>query len=335
VELEGVRREDILEANIRKEQVIPFKLERLEDQLDVFWRQRAHVHWLEKGDRNTAYFHAQATERKRKNTIKKLKGDDGVLVEGDEGLKALITNYFSSLFTPMAGANVQRVLECVTPRVTQQMNDFLSTEYTEEEVKKALDDMGDLKAPGADGMPAIFYKKFWGTVGETVVNEVLQVLQGGSIPEGWNETIVVLIPKVQNPDRLKDLRPISLCNVVYKLISKVIANRLKVILGELISPTQSAFVPGRLISDNTILAYEMSHYMRRKRKGKDVFMALKLDMSKAYDRVEWPFLEGMMKRMGFNDLFVQLVMKCVSTVSYRFRINGDLTDVVNSGRGLR
>jgi hypothetical protein len=195
--------------------------------------------------------------------------------------------------------------------------------------------MGDLKSPGADGMPAIFYKKFWGTVGETVVNEVLQVLQGGSIPEGWNETIVVLIPKVQNPDRLKDLRPISLCNVVYKLISKVIANRLKVILGELISPTQSAFVPGRLISDNTILAYEMSHYMRRKRKGKDVFMALKLDMSKAYDRVEWPFLEGMMKRMGFNDLFVQLVMKCVSTVSYRFRINGDLTDVVNSGRGLR
>jgi hypothetical protein len=139
----------------------------------------------------------------------------------------------------MAGADIQRVLEWVMPRVTSEMNDFLASEYSEEEVKKALDDMGDLKAPGADGMPAIFYKKFWGTVGETVVKEVLQVLRGGSIPEGWNETIVVLIPKVQNPDRLKDLRPISLCNVVYKLISKVIANRLKMILGELISPNQS------------------------------------------------------------------------------------------------
>jgi hypothetical protein len=115
-------------------------------------------------------------------------------------------------------------------------------------------------------MPAIFYKRFWGTVGDTVVKEVLHVLQGGSIPEGWNETIVVLIPKIQNPDRLKDLRPISLCNVVYKLISKVIANRLKIILGEIFSPNQSAFVPGRLISDNSILAYEMSHFTRRKRK---------------------------------------------------------------------
>jgi hypothetical protein len=75
--------------------------------------------------------------------------------------------------------------------------------------------------------------------------------------------------------------------------------------------------------------------MRRKRKGKDVFMALKLDMSKAYDQVEWPFLEGMMKRMGFNDILVQLIMKCVSTVSYRFKVNGDLTQVVHPGRGLR
>ena len=183
-------------------------------------------------------------------------------------------------------------------------------------------------------MPAIFYKKFWGTVGETVVTEVLQVLRGGSIPEGWNETVVVLTPKVQNPDRIKDLRPISLCNVVYKLISKVVANRLKLILGELISPNQSAFVPGCLISDNTILAYEMTHYMKRKRKGKDVHMALKLDMSKAYNRVEWPFLEGILKRMGFNETFVQLIMKCFTTVSYRFRVNGDLTEVVQPGRGL-
>jgi hypothetical protein len=334
-ELEVIRCEVVSETTIRKEQVAKFKLERLEDQLELFWKQRVHVTWLEKGGRNTSYFHACATERKKKNAIKKLKGEDGVAVEGEEGLKALVTNYFSSLFTPMAGADLRGVLDSITPRVSEQMNTYLASDYSEEEVKKALDDMGDLKAPGADGMPAIFYKRFWGTVGDTVVKEVLQVLRGGSIPEGWNETIVVLIPKVQNPDRLKDLRPISLCNVGYKLISKVIANRLKVILGDLISPNQSAFIPGRLISDNTILAYEMSHFMRRKKKGKDVFMALKLDMSKAYDRVEWPFLEGMMRRMGFNESFVQLIMKCVSTVSYRFRINGELINTVLPGRGLR
>jgi hypothetical protein len=202
----------------------------------------------------------------------------------------------------MAGADVQRVLEAVTPRVTSQMNEFLLAEYTEKEIKRALDDIGDLKAPGADGMPAIFYKKFWGTVGDTVVKEVLHVLRGGSIPR-WNKTIVVLIPEVENPDHLKDLCPISLCNVVYKLISKVIVNRLKIILGEVVSPNQSALVPGRLISDNTILAYEMSHFMRRNRKGKDVYMTFKLDMSKAYDRVEWSFLEGIMRKMVFNEFF--------------------------------
>jgi hypothetical protein len=127
-------------------------------------------------------------------------------------------------------------------------------------------------------MPAIFYKKFWGTVGDAVVQEVLSVLRGGGIPEGWDETVVVLIPKVQNPETMKDLRPISLCNVVYKLVSKVLANHLKCILDELISPNQSAFVPGRFISDNTILAYEMSHFMKRRRSGKKCYMAIKLDI---------------------------------------------------------
>ena len=131
-----------------------------------------------------------------------------------------------------------------------------------DEVKEALDSIGDLKAPGMDGLPTIFYKHYWHLIGEDVVREVLHVLQGGSIPEGWNDTLVVLIPKVQDPERLKDLRPISLCNVVYKLVSKVLANRLKSILSEIISPNQSAFVPGRLISDNTILAYEMTHFLR-------------------------------------------------------------------------
>lgn len=92
-------------------------------------------------------------------------------------------------------------------------------------------------------------------MGDAVTQKVLHVLRGGCIPEGWNETIVVLIPKVRNLDRIKDLHPISLCNVVYKLVSKVIANRLKMLLDELISDNQSAFMPGRLISDNTILAY--------------------------------------------------------------------------------
>jgi hypothetical protein len=100
----------------------------------------------------------------------------------------------------MAGVNVQRVLECVTPRVTPAMNEFLASDFTKVEVKKALDDMGDLKAPGANGMPAIFYKKFWGTVGDNVVSEVLQLLRGGSIPlEGWNELLLYSSQRFRTP----------------------------------------------------------------------------------------------------------------------------------------
>lgn len=287
------------------------------------------------GDRNTKYFQAYASERKKKNWIHTLRREDGVEVIGEEGIKDLITNYFSTLFTPVAGADANEILNHINPKVTAQMNAFLTTEFTTEEVKAALDSIGDLKAPGMDGLPAIFYKHYWQLIGDSVAIEVLQVLRGGCMPAGWNDTLVVLIPKVQNPETLKDLRPISFCNVVYKLVSKVLANRLKNILGEVISPNQSAFVPGRLISNNTILAYEMTHFMKRKRTGKCSYAALKLDMSKAYDRVEWAFLEKVMLQLGFAEGFVQLIMKCIRTVKFRFKVNGSCTDQITPGRGLR
>ena len=90
------------------------------------------------------------------------------------------------------------------------MNQILCAEYSREEVKSAIDDIGDLKALGPYGMPALFYKRFWHIVGEKAINEVLRVLRGGDMPLGWNDTMVVLIPKVQNPEKLKDLRPINL-----------------------------------------------------------------------------------------------------------------------------
>ena len=114
--------------------------------------------------------------------------------------------------------------------------------YTAEEVKKALFSICDLKAPGPDGLHAIFYKRCWPLLGEELVIEVLNAVNSGVIPEGWNSTTIVLIPKVENAKKISQYRPISLCNLVYKVISKLLAARLKVFLPDIISETQSAFV---------------------------------------------------------------------------------------------
>jgi hypothetical protein len=165
-----------------------------------------------------------------------LRREDGVVVDEEEAMKEVATNYFTNLFSSSTGDRVEELLCHVDSRVTTQMNEALCKRFTSEEVVEALNGIGDLKAPGLDGMHSVFYKKFWEVVGEKVTEEVLAVLNGGPMPADWNDTSVVLIPKINDPESMKDLRPISLCNVVYKLISKALANRLKLILPEIISP---------------------------------------------------------------------------------------------------
>ena len=146
--------------------------------------------------------------------------------------------------------------------------------------------MGPTKAPRPDGMNALFYQKFWHIVGDNVVSAVLEFLHTGYMIPDLNRTYIVLIPKIKNSVKVSNYRPISLCNVIYKIIAKVLANRLKQILPQIISPTQSAFVLGRLITDNVLVAYEALHTMHGRRKGKIGTLAMKLDISKAYDKVE-------------------------------------------------
>jgi len=220
----------------------------------------------------------------------------------------MITDFYKALFTATSGSRLDELMAHIPSWVTPDMNEALLKAFTAEEVKVGLDAIGDLKAPGADGMTSLFYKKYWATVGEDVTREVLGFLNGEDLPRDWNKTVIVLIPKVANPKSLKDLRSISLCNVLYKVASKVLAGRLKLVLPEIISQNQSAFVPGRLITDNVLVAYELTHYLQNKRSGSEGCAALKLDMSKAYDRVEWHFQRGMMEQLGFDRRWINLMM---------------------------
>ena len=147
--------------------------------------------------------------------------------------------------------------------------------------------------------------------------------------------LITLIPKIANPEHMSEFRPISLCNVLYKIYSKVLANRLKKFLPSLISEHQSAFAKERLISDNIMVAFETLHHMKNHNSGKHGFMAIKLDMSKAYDRVEWVYLERLMEKMGFCARWIALMMSCVKTVSYSIMVNGEPTGMIYPKRGIR
>jgi hypothetical protein len=150
-----------------------------------------------------------------------------------------------------------------------------------------------------------------------------------------NMTNIVLIPKISSPQSVTDFKPISLCNVIYKLISKVLANRFKGVLPGIISSSQSAFLAGRLITDNVIIVYEILHTMQNRLWSKVGFMGLKLDMSKAYDRVEWAFLETVMMRLGFGDRWIHLVMACVKSETYSVVVSGNSVGSITLTRGIR
>ena len=191
------------------------------------------------------------------------------------------------------------------------------------------------KSPGPDGMSPFFFQKYWHIVGKDVADAVISVLSSGHCLKKMNYTHIVLIPKKNDPQLVSDYRPISLSNVVSRIVSKVLANRLKLILPNVISDSQSAFVPNRLITDNTTIAFEVLHRMRSKRTGRTGQMAVKLDISKAYDRVEWSFLELIMHKLGLDAQWIQLAMETIRTASYSILINGEPQGYITPSRGLR
>ena len=215
------------------------------------------------------------------------------------------------------------------------MNSSLIKEFHAGEVHKALKQMYALKAPGPDGMPPIFFQNFWPIVGSLVFKTVLDFLNHGITPPKFNETHIVLVPKTKSPKNVTEYRPISLCNVIYKLASKTLANRLKKILPSIISDSQSAFVNGRLITDNVLVAFETTHHINLRKSGAIGEIALKLDMSKAYDIVEWACLDKIMEKLGFHSRWKGLMMQCISSVTYAIRINGKPSGQIFPSRGLR
>lgn len=188
----------------------------------------------------------------------------------EENISAIIHRFYEGLFTSslLAMEKIDELLVAVQPLVTEEMGRNLEKGFTLEEIKNAVFSMPADKSPGPDGTNGMFYQQHWDIIGPLVSKAILDCLNEHANLEFINSTLVTLIPKVKVPRTVGDFRPISLCNMIYKVISKVLINRIKPILPHIISETQSTFVPGRLIKDNALIAYECLHHLRLMKEGK-------------------------------------------------------------------
>lgn len=292
-------------------------------QEESFYKQKSRIKWLEEGDLNTKFFHHSVNKRHLLNRILSLRDDAGNTVQEPPLIQQLVVSHLRDL---LAAANhntlpsihdIRLVIPCA---LYDSQILLLSNPVSEVEIRDSLFSLATGKAPGPDGFGVEFFRHCWDIVGPTVTSAVLDFFNTGELLKEPNNTILTLVPKCPNATTINDFRPIACCNTVYKCITKIIANRLAAVMPNVISSTQNAFVKGRRISDNILLAQELFagfHHKPHK-------CAIKVDFRKAYDTLNWDFLEVTLRAFRFPLHFARLIMRCVRSPHFSVALNGEL-----------
>lgn len=217
-------------------------------------------------------------------------------------------------------------------KISEEDNLALVEAFSAEEVKRAIDACNSSKSPGPNGFNFGFFKRFWGMLKDDIMRLLEEFHQHGRLVSGLNTSFMVLIPKKVEAEDLQDYMPISLIEGVYKMISKILANRLSKVLEPIILENQSAFVGGRQLIDSVVTLNEIIEEMKAKKKKA---MLYKIDFAKAYDSVEWGYLREIMERFNFNSRWIQWVMECVTSAHASVLVNGSPSGNFKMERGLR
>ena len=252
---------------------------------EMDWRQRSRQVWLKEGDANTCFFHLAANGRRRMNQILRLR----VGTQQHSGLQAMgraLTDHFWAM-TRRGGPSRWRWAGRGASQLTTVQRDALIRPFTVEEVYSAIAGLNGEGAPGPDGLPVFFYKEFWALVKGDVMATMEELRSPQANMERINKSYLFMLPKRQGAESVNDYRPISLSNSIYLIVAKVLANRLKEVIGELIGPFQYAFIPGRQLPDSVVMAGEI--LAAWKEQGTKGFM-WKVDFAKAYDSLDWRYL---------------------------------------------
>ncbi|CAH8263184.1 unnamed protein product [Arabidopsis lyrata] len=304
---------------------------------ESFFKQKSRLRWLEEGDFNTSFFHKVSVARNAGNAIKFLLKPDGSLTSSLHEVHDLAVDHFAGILRTVKGIfspDLPLLLfSLVQAKCTIAQQSSLSSPFSGEDIRSCLFKMPLNKTPGPDGFPAEFFKTTWSIIGQDLTSAVLHFFRDSFIPSGLNSTSLVLIPKRPGAVELKDFRPISCLNTVYKIISRLLLDRLKNLLPGLILPNQTAFVKDRLLMENVLLASEvMQGYHLGLRKER---ITLKVDISKAFDSVRWDFLLIALQAYQVPLVFINWIKACVCYPSFSVSINGVTSGFFKGRTGLR
>ncbi|KAJ4812133.1 RNA-directed DNA polymerase (reverse transcriptase)-related family protein [Rhynchospora pubera] len=292
------------------------------------WHQRARIKWLSCGDRNTRFFHAVASAKMRKKRINNLSLDGNLLTDQNSILQA-----FTCYFKDLLGSH-RDVYPCSLQTLYGQrpLLDSLDSPFTTLEIKHAVSSLSSNKASGPDGIPNEFAKLKWDILHCDLLAIFSDLYAGTLDLKELNLAHITLLPKNDLADTLTAFRPISIINYIPKLISKVLASRLSPHLHNLVSPTQSGFVRGRLIQENFLSAREIVTHLS---KCKQPAIMLKLDFFKAFDTVNWSFLFNVLRTFGIPPKFISWIELLLTTSKSAVLINNQIGNFFQHFQGLR
>nr|GEY06562.1 RNA-directed DNA polymerase, eukaryota [Tanacetum cinerariifolium] len=292
--------------------------------------QKAKIKWAVEGDENSKYFHGILNKKRSQLSIRGVMLD-GLWEENPNVVKKEFHNHFMRRFEQPNSVRPVLNMEFLN-RLSLSQNQDLEAEVTIEEIKKAVWDCGIEKSPGPDGFTFGFYKKFWDIIERDVVAAVKSFFHSGIFPKGCNSSFLTLIPKIPDAKLVKDFRPICLIGSLYKIISKVLANRLVLVLGDLVNEVQSAFVADRQILDGPFILNEVYQWCKSKRKQSFV---LKIDFEKAYDSVRWDYVIDVLSKFGFGKRWCEWIHECFRSSRGSVLVNGSPTAEFQFYKGLK
>ena len=298
---------------------------------ESFAKQKSKQQWLTLGDSNTKFFYASIKARRAVNSIKRCKDANGSWIGDENMIREHTKSFYSSLLNqqhPLVQPHID-----ITRRLSAMDIETLLRPFTKDDVYQVIMNSPKGKSPGPDGFPAEFYQKCWPIVGDLVSQAILEFFLNSKGLHMINSTFITLIPKSEHADSLEQFRPISLCNFLYKVITKLLANRLQLVLPTIINPSQAAFIKGRSIQSNILLANDLTRNLHSKHRGNRV--CLKADLHKAFDSISWNFLFFLMHHMGFPPIWIDWIKTSLETAKFSILLNGCPEGFFSSTNGVR